>query len=221
MGNQKTKRMYQPFYWGDYLRDTQHLSLTEHGIYLLLISEYWNKAKPLPLDVSRLHRILRCSTDAERNAVSIILDEFFEQSESGYIHSRIEKDLQTHQEKAEKASERAKKAAEARWGDDATSNAPSTQQAMLTQCQPNQTKPNQTKTKPNKITNPKDLNPEDFKDKSHGKNVETELESFIDWSLAKGKKHKDAAAAFRNWLKPKAWEKPQEQKQEIRYATAD
>lgn len=72
--------------------------------------------------------------------------------------------------------------------------------------------------KAKKITNPRDLNPTDFENKAkqYGKNAKAELESFIDWSLAKGKRHKDAAAAFRNWLKPKAWEQ-QEQKKEIKY----
>jgi uncharacterized protein YdaU (DUF1376 family) len=48
-----------PFYPADYKRDTQRLSLEEHGAYLLLIMEYY-MAGPLPDDDAKLARILHC-----------------------------------------------------------------------------------------------------------------------------------------------------------------
>jgi uncharacterized protein YdaU (DUF1376 family) len=34
---------YMPFFVGDHLRDTRHLTTEEQGAYLLLIFEYWTK----------------------------------------------------------------------------------------------------------------------------------------------------------------------------------
>lgn len=52
-----SSRAWMPLYTGDYRRDTMHLSLTEHGAYLLLIMHYWDTG-PLPADPVRLARIL-------------------------------------------------------------------------------------------------------------------------------------------------------------------
>ena len=49
-----------PFWVGDYLRDTQHLSTEEHGAYLLLILHYWTHGG-LPQDEKFLQKICRVS----------------------------------------------------------------------------------------------------------------------------------------------------------------
>ena len=61
-------------------------------------------------------------------------------------------------------------------------------------CAPDDAPPKQTR-----ITNPMDLKATDYQ--ANGINVSLELDKFRDWSKAHGKRHKDAAAAFRNWLR--------------------
>lgn len=81
---------YMQLYVADYLADTMHLTTEEHGAYLLLIFNYWQTGKPIP--VSRLARIARLSnerwTDVERS-----LNEFFNERSGEWVHDRIERDL--------------------------------------------------------------------------------------------------------------------------------
>ena len=55
---------WMPFYVADYLRDTRHLSATEHGAYMLLIMQAWTQGGLLPLDPVRLARIAGLITGA-------------------------------------------------------------------------------------------------------------------------------------------------------------
>jgi len=64
---------WMPFYVADYLRDTRHLSATEHGAYMLLIMQAWTQGGLLPLDPVRLARIAGLSRDewAEKGDIRI------------------------------------------------------------------------------------------------------------------------------------------------------
>jgi uncharacterized protein YdaU (DUF1376 family) len=77
-----------PFYWGDYFRDTRHLSRAQHGAYVLLIGHYWTTGG-LPDDDQQLANIT-CSTLAEWRAERAILQAFFY---DGWKHKRIEYEL--------------------------------------------------------------------------------------------------------------------------------
>ena len=83
---------WMPLYWGDYLRDTGHLSAAEHGAYLLLIGHYWTTGKPLPGDDVQLARIARMSPEEwERNKEIISL--FFQKRDGLWHHQRISREL--------------------------------------------------------------------------------------------------------------------------------
>lgn len=92
---------YMPFYVGDYLSDTAHLSHVENSAYLLLIFSYWQRGS-LPADPAKLARIARL-TDAEWKVVEPTLIEFFDVCEDGWKHGRIEIELKKAREKSEKA----------------------------------------------------------------------------------------------------------------------
>lgn len=105
---------YMQLYVADYLADTMHLTTEEHGAYLLLIFNYWQTGKAIP--VSRLARIARLS-DERWTVVERSLNEFFNERSGEWVHARIERDLeavhaaQNQRVAAGKASAAARKAA--------------------------------------------------------------------------------------------------------------
>lgn len=127
--------VWMPLYIGDYLSDTMHLTTEQHGAYFLLIMAYWKNGGPIPADDSSLAATCRLSADAWSIAKAV-LSRFFtiNHEESLWVHERIDKELSGAAENKQRRVLRAQKAAEARWGNDASSNAQSIQQALLNEC---------------------------------------------------------------------------------------
>ena len=127
--------VWMPLYIGDYLSDTMHLTTEQHGAYFLLIMAYWKNGGPLPADDSMLAATCRLSADAWSIAKAVLV-RFFTVSNDGltWIHERIDRELSGAAENKQRRVVRAQKAAEARWGNDAKSNATSMRQAMLNEC---------------------------------------------------------------------------------------
>jgi len=126
---------YMPFYWGDYWRDTSHLSDAEHVSYLKLISHYWQHGS-LPCDDARLSRIAGRSP-AEWKKMRPTLAAFFKEN---WKHSRIERELTKRKEDHEARVLGGKLTAAKRWGDSsanssATNSAYSNQNQTQTQNQ--------------------------------------------------------------------------------------
>lgn len=78
-----------PLYVGDYLADTQHLTTTQHGAYLLLIMHYWQNGG-LPSDDVAIGRISRLNRDQWRANCQAIASMF----EAGWKHKRIDRELE-------------------------------------------------------------------------------------------------------------------------------
>ena len=124
--------VWMPLYIGDYLSSTSRLTTEQHGAYLLLIMDYW-KNGPLPDDDTVLAQICRMSADAWSNARSTVRA-FFEQEAGTLVHRRIDAELTDAKAGKAKRKAKAEGAAAKRWGKNATSNAPSTPQALLDEC---------------------------------------------------------------------------------------
>lgn len=93
---------------GDYRRDTMHLSLLEHGVYRQLLDLYY--LNECELDANALRLI--CARSAEEiQAAETILNEFFVKTETGYKHTRCDKEIDKFHNKSLKA----KASADARW----------------------------------------------------------------------------------------------------------
>ena len=126
---------WMPIYWGDYLRDTAHLSSSEHGAYLLMIGHYWTTGAPLPDDDDKLRRIARMERPEWKKAKATI-SEFFDIAGGCWRHKRIDVELDQWRARKQKNKARATNAASKRWAgpNDAESNATSMQEAQGKQC---------------------------------------------------------------------------------------
>jgi len=100
---------YYPFHIGDYLSATRHLSWEEDAAYRRMLDTYYTTEKPLPLDVRAVCRLVLATTDSQREAVEVVLGEFFERTDAGWINRRADGEILAMQEKQEKQRERANK----------------------------------------------------------------------------------------------------------------
>lgn len=188
---------FMPFYWGDYWRDTAHLSDAEHVSYLRLISHYWQHGS-LPTDDARLARIAGRDT-VEWLQMRPVISAFFQ---IDWRHKRIDRDLARQTEIKESNSEKAKRAAQARW------NAPSIRQAIVKQssanANQNQNHIPEPKLDRGKVTARGTRLPPDWKPRPEDPHNEAELAKFQDyWAAVAGAKgvKLDWDATWRNWIR--------------------
>lgn len=109
---------YMQLYVADYLADTAHLTTKEHGAYLLLMFNYWQrgesfKAKDEQKLNKKLATIAKLSLE-EWNEIKESISKFFCVSETEWQHNRIERDLITVNNKSANASVAGKRSAEKR-----------------------------------------------------------------------------------------------------------
>lgn len=74
-------------YIGDYQRDTGHLSIAEHGAYLLMLQHFYATEKPLPTGKA-LHRLLRAESKAEREAIDSVTQQFWTEEDGQLVNRR-------------------------------------------------------------------------------------------------------------------------------------
>lgn len=109
---------YMQLYVADYLADTAHLSTLEHGAYLLLIFNYWQRGKPFEAkDERTLNRRLASVARMDEqtfNEVRETLADFFECTATEWRHKRIDVDLEAVNSKSVKARAAGKASGKAR-----------------------------------------------------------------------------------------------------------
>lgn len=104
---------YIQLYVADYLADTAHLTAAQHGAYLLLIMNYWQRGKPLDNRNERLANVARMSNEEwQQNKDDIA--EFFDVDGDTWTHHRIEDDLAAVSAKSAKSSSAGKASAAAK-----------------------------------------------------------------------------------------------------------
>lgn len=84
---------YYPFHIGDYLSATRHLTWTEDAAYRRLLDTYYTTEKPLPAELRAVCRLVLATTDEQREAVEVVLNEFFELTSAGWINVRADAEI--------------------------------------------------------------------------------------------------------------------------------
>ncbi|MDR3015214.1 MAG: YdaU family protein [Delftia acidovorans] len=100
---------YYPFHIGDYVSATRHLSWDEDCAYRRLLDTYYTTEGALPAELRAVCRLVLATTTEQREAVEIVLKEFFELTEAGWVNSRADKEIEVMRGKQEKQRERANK----------------------------------------------------------------------------------------------------------------
>jgi len=100
---------YYPFHIGDYASATRHLSWDEDAAYRRLLDVYYTQEKPLPTDLRAVFRLVLASTEDQREAVRVVLEEFFEATPDGWINKRADGEIDAMRDKQQKQREKANK----------------------------------------------------------------------------------------------------------------
>lgn len=130
-----SKLHYMPWYPSDYKADTAHLTLEEHGAYRLLLDHLWLSGGSIQFDDKRLSRRLGV-TPARFRKIWSEIGEFFQLEDEQITHKRISSELKKAQEKVEKRTEVARRAAAKRWKKTKENSEGDMPEAMHGQCQP-------------------------------------------------------------------------------------
>jgi uncharacterized protein YdaU (DUF1376 family) len=101
---------YYERHLGDYAKDTAHLSMLEHGAYTLLLDRYYATEQGIPAD--QAHRVARARTKEEKEAVDVVLQEFFRLEDGVWVKGRVEEEIASYLESLPAAEERKKGAKE-------------------------------------------------------------------------------------------------------------
>lgn len=105
---------FYPHHIGDFNNATRHLTRVERSVYRDAIDLYYDTEGPLTKDIDYLCRRLLCSTEDEKEALKIILDEFFTLSDEGYRHDRCDSEIQKYRGNISAKAKAGKASAEAR-----------------------------------------------------------------------------------------------------------
>lgn len=132
---------YYDHHIGDFRSATIHMNRLERAIYRELLDIYYDTEIPLPLDKSKVYRMVSARESEEMRIVDQILDDFFIGCDDGYHNKRADHEIDIYRKKAESARENGKKG-----GRPPKNNPKITQSVLLAN-------PEETGSKANQVTN--------------------------------------------------------------------
>ena len=190
---------YYHFNIADYRKDTQHLSPLEHYIYRELIDWYYLDETPIPKITNVVSRRLRLVSENNQTLLDV-LQEFFTETDSGWVHARIEHEISAYKARVDTARANGSKGGR-------PSKPKKTNSVILANQDETETKPNH---KPRTINHKpvEKARPtvHDVADYVATREVKIDPQRFIDYYTANGWKvgrnsMKDWKAAVRTWEK--------------------
>ena len=84
---------YYEHHLGDYAEATAHLSFIEDAAYSRLMRKVYATELPLPADIKSVQRLVGARSKDERDAVAVVLEEFFVLSPEGWRNSRCDSEI--------------------------------------------------------------------------------------------------------------------------------
>jgi len=99
---------------GDFNNATRHLTRVERSLFSDAIELYYDTEKPLTLDINKLNRLLLANSQDEKDALLVVLAEFFTLTDDGYFNKRCNEEILKYQSYMESKSKAGKASAEQR-----------------------------------------------------------------------------------------------------------
>ena len=96
--------VWMPFYFGDYLSDTMHLTTEQHGAYLLLLMACWKLGGALPNDDEQLATITRLPIERWRKLRPVI-QKFWSVTQRTWTQKRLSLELSSALRRKRSATE--------------------------------------------------------------------------------------------------------------------
>lgn len=81
---------HYPHHIGDFDKATRHLTRLERSVYRDLLDMYYDKERPIPLDVPKVCRLILATSNEESTSVQQVLNEFFTETPAGWYHAKCE-----------------------------------------------------------------------------------------------------------------------------------
>ncbi|SET75557.1 YdaU family protein [Paracoccus homiensis] len=110
------KAVHIALYPSDWLAGTRGLTPAETGVYITLVCMMYERQSPLPFDHARLARMCNCPAGTFKKILAVLIDERkLIETPDGLWQRRVDREIAAAKEAIGEASERAKRAADARW----------------------------------------------------------------------------------------------------------
>lgn len=146
-----SKVVHVAFYASDWLAGTRGYTPAQTGVYITLLAMIYEQTKPLPYDDARLARLCNCPAGTFKKILAVLIEDGkIVRLDAGLWNMRAGRELDAAKGAMDRASDKGKKAINARWSK-AKGESDRAQKQSVTSQSDEQQKQNQDDEKPNTI----------------------------------------------------------------------